>query len=349
MRTSRANGAKRQLHFARLEIDDIPWDKLDQFADRTVYQTAGWLRFLSETQGATAVVAEITAGNAPQGFLTGLTFTRYGVPLFGSPFPGWTTMAMGFNLYPRVPRWQALEQSRRWLHKELGCAHFELTDLLLTAEDGARAGVPHRDLPTYVTDLTKSEEALFGDMTSACRRAIRKSVKSGVTIEECGGDGDFAIDYYEQLSVVFAKQRLVPTYDVERVRALIRNLLPTGNLLLLRARDPEGLSVATHISVGMNGRAQFWGGASYNFGLPLRPNQALQWHALRSWRERGFSLYDWGGGGSYKEQYGGTPSSIAGFYSSCFPGLGLLRSGAQVATKQRQRLQGFRARGGSSR
>src|SRR5436189_3057502 len=99
-------------------------------------------------------------------------------------------------------------------------------------------------------------------MTSACRRCIRKAKKVGVTIEEAD-DPEFADDYYAQLRDVFAKQSLVPTYGVDRVQALIAHLHPTGRLLLLRARGPDGASIATGIFPAMNGSMYFWGGASW--------------------------------------------------------------------------------------
>jgi len=73
----------------------------------------------------------------------------------------------------------------------------------------------------------------------------------------------------------------VPTYGVDRVRALIRNLHPTGRLLLLRARDPEGKGIATGIYPGMNDVAQFWGNASFRSGQQWRPNETLHWYAMR--------------------------------------------------------------------
>jgi hypothetical protein len=80
-------------------------------------------------------------------------------------------------------------------------------------------------------------------MTSACRRAIRKSEKEGVVVEQTSGV-DFADEYYAQLEDVFAKQSLRPMYGVSRVRELVRSLEPTGRLLLLRARAPDGTRCA---------------------------------------------------------------------------------------------------------
>ena len=58
----------------------------------------------------------------------------------------------------------------------------------------------------WEVDLRRPEEEIFGGMTSACRRCIRKAEKVGVTIEEAD-DLEFADDYYAQLRDVFAKQR----------------------------------------------------------------------------------------------------------------------------------------------
>ena len=148
-------------------------------------------------------------------------------------------------------------------------------------------------------------------MESACRRCIRKAEKSGVTVEEAG-DLAFADEYYEQLKDVFAKQGKLPTYPVERVRVLMKHMLPTGRLLALRARDPEGRCIATGLYPGMNDMAFFWGNASWRSGQQWRPNDTLHWYALRYWKARGATRFDWGGGGTYKRGYGVAPTPCRG-------------------------------------
>ena len=61
-------------------------DFLDSFADRTVFQTREWLTFVAETQGATALVAELQQDGKIVGFFSGLTVTRMGVKILGSSF-----------------------------------------------------------------------------------------------------------------------------------------------------------------------------------------------------------------------------------------------------------------------
>ncbi|GIW04816.1 MAG: hypothetical protein KatS3mg059_1436 [Thermomicrobiales bacterium] len=204
--------------------------------------------------------------------------------------------------------------------RRLGCVHVELRDRWLTDADASGLGYGHRrdvgfDARTFEVDLAADEDAIFGRMASACRRAIRKAEKSGVTIEEAHGVA-FADEFYDQLREVFLRQGLVPTYDVERVRALIRHLQPAGMLLLLRARDPEGRCIATGIFPAFNDMMFFWGGASYRAFQHYRPNEALHWYAMRYWKARGVRRYDLGGYMDYKRKYGGVEIAIPGYRQS---------------------------------
>ncbi len=177
-------------------------------------------------------------------------------------------------------------------------------------------------------------------MESACRRNIRKAEKSGVTVEEAH-DLAFADEYYEQLKDVFAKQGLVPTYKIHRVRSLIKHLEPTGRILLIRARDPEGKCIASGIFPGFNKIAEFWGNASFRDSQILRPNEAIQWYVMRYWKKRGVEVYDWGGGGTYKEKYGCVAHSVPWFTKSRYQVVSKLRDGAKKAFERKQRFLGW--------
>lgn len=286
------------------------------------------------------MAAELREGASVLGYFCGLVFARFGVRILGSPFPGWTTSYMGFALESDVPRWMALQALERFAFKELGCLHFEVVDRYLTVDDGQRAGLPCRLTRSYETDLRQSEESLFSSMKGACRRCIRKAAREGVVIEEAKDEG-FAVEFHDQLTEVFLKQGLVPTYGLDRVRKLITHLRPTGQLLLLRARDPDGRCIATGIYPAMNAIAHFWGSASVRAGQHLRPNEALHWHAMRYWKGQGVPFFDWGGGGRYKEKYGCFPIAVPRFSKSRVPGLGHLRDQAQRMVRGRQRLAGW--------
>jgi CelD/BcsL family acetyltransferase involved in cellulose biosynthesis len=310
------------------------WPDLDAFADRVLFQTPAWLSFLAATQGAEPVFAAVRDGSTTVGYFTGLVVERYGFRVLGSPLPGWTTSYMGFNLADGVPRRAAHEALLGYAFQTLRCSHVEVRDRWLDEADLAGLGVAWSPASTHLIDLRPDEDALFAGMTSACRRNIRKAAKSGVVVESATDPG-FADDYYAQLRDVFAKQGLVPTYPLERVRALLEHLGPTGNLLLLRARD--GRCVASAVLPWFGRTMYFWGGASYRSDQHLRPNEALIWHALRYARSQGLTEFDFVGRGSYKAKYGTTEKTVPWLRRSRSPLVAGLRNAARggFALKQR--------------
>jgi len=323
-----------------LNFDAVDWYALDRFADRTVFQTREWIRFIAQTQKAEPLIVELREGKEVAGYFAALTFTRFGVKILGSSFPGWTTPYIGFNLAPGVSRAASLASIEELAWTSLKCMHIEVSDPCFTIEDGKSLGFQCEFYSSYRSDLRKSEEDLFASMDSACRRCIRKAEKNGVTIEEAH-DLAFADEYYAQLVDVFAKQKLVPTYPVQRVRALIKHLEPSGHLLLLRARDSKGKCIATGIFPGFNKLAEFWGNASLRSAQLLRPNESLHWYAMRYWKRHGIETYDWGGEAKYKEKYGGVPCRIPWFTKSRHELLSKLRTGAKRMIATRQRFLGW--------
>jgi Acetyltransferase (GNAT) domain len=328
------------MKFHRIDNKAADWKRLDRFADRTVFQTREWLQFIAESQNAVPVLAELREAGDLLGYFTGLTFSKFGMKVLGSSFPGWTTPYIGFNLNPGTPRRAALEALEKFAWDDLKCLHLEVSDPNFTFADGEAGGFKTEYYASYRTDLTRSEEDLFNGMGSACRRCIRKAEKSGLKLEEAH-DLAFADEYYEQLKDVFAKQSLVPTYSVERVRALVRNLEPGGNVLLLRARDPEGKCIATGIYPGFNQIAEFWGNASFRAYQSLRPNEACHWYAMRYWKKRGATIFDWGGEGTYKEKYGCTPHRVPWFTKSRYQIVGKLRNEARNMFTRKQKFLGW--------
>ena len=323
-----------------VDFEKADWKAMDAFADRTVFQTREWVSFVAETQNARPVLAQLTDSGKVVGYFTGLTFTRLGIKVLGSSFPGWTTPYMGFNLVPGVSRVEALKALEHTAWNELKCLHMEVSDPHFSADDGEALGFKMSYYVTYRTDLSKPEEEIFNGMESACRRCVRKAEKSGVTIEEAH-DLAFADAYYEQLKDVFSKQGLVPTYDVERVRVLVRHMEPTGNVLLVRARDAEGNCIASGIFPGFNQIAEFWGNASFRASQNLRPNELIHWYAMRYWKKRGAQIYDWGGEGTYKEKYGCVPHRVPWLIKSRYEFVSKLRDGAKKVYRGKQRLQGW--------
>lgn len=326
--------------FERLNIRDQ--DRPTGFNSKqisTIYQAPAWLAFLSETQGGEPVVAVLKEGKATLGYFTGMVVRKFGFRILGSPFPGWSTAYMGLALAAPVDRRQAVNALVDFAFHELRCVHLEVMDRHVTISDLDGLDIQYRAYRGFEINLARNEDELFSNMTSACRRCIRKAEKEGVRIEEAQDPG-FADDYYAQLTDVFAKQRLVPTYGIERVRQLITHVHPTGHLLLLRARDQRGRCLATGIFPHQNGVMYFWGGASWRQHQILRPNEAIQWHAMKIGKQRGIHTYDMGGGGDYKRKYGGREIEVPWFRKSKYVWISRLRTLAQRGHSVGRRYSG---------
>src|SRR3546814_2302177 len=103
---------------------------------------------------------------------------RLGLPVLGSPIPGWNTGYMGLNLAPEAPRADALHALSRFAFRDQGCAYLELSDPMADFDSAAAAGYSTVKISGFASDLTLSEDALFARMASATRRCIRKDRKS---------------------------------------------------------------------------------------------------------------------------------------------------------------------------
>ena len=312
----------------------------DRYADHTIFQTEPWIKFLEETQAAEPVFAHVLSGRRVIGRFVGLLITKLGIRILGSPMRGWTTSYMGLCLEEDVDRLAALRALTEFAVDELRCMHLELFDRHLSFAAMDDGGYRFFSQTGFEIDLGKSDEQLLAGMTQGCRRNIRKAQRAGVQVE-VAKDGAFVSDYCKQLKDVFARQGLVPPYNEDRVASLMRNILPTGNLLLLRALDPYGKCIATGIYPAGNTTMYFWGGASWREHHHLRPNQMLHWAAMMYWKARGMKSYDMGGGGAYKKQYGGREIAVPWVMASKYPALHLLRNCARTAWRIRQRTSGL--------
>ena len=321
------------LRFDRLNTPLEDWDDtLSTFSNRTIFQTAAWLRFLENTQHGEVVIAALTDSDQIFGYFSGLIVRKCGIRILGSPFRGWTTAHMGLTLSAKIPRSAALRALVEFAFERLRCLHLELMDRDVRMEDLSGLNCKFHMYSAHEVDLTANEDAILGRMTRQCRGCIRKATRCGVVIEEAT-DLSFADEYYDQLSSLYARQGLRPAYDAERVRELIRILQPTGSLLLLRARTPAGACIATAISVGAHSAAYLWGLASYQNYRTLRPNELLLWSAMRYWKRRGIQPFHMAGLGHFKRKFGGCEIAVPWLMISKLPLVAYSRVKAEAVVR----------------
>jgi hypothetical protein len=279
------------ISFKRIDIDEMHWDELRAFKDASVFQTRPWIDFMADFFRAEPVVAAVQSGDQIVGYFTGLIIKKFGLRILGSPFRGSNAYFMGFTLMPGVSFRELLQALPGFVFNELKCHFLMLVDLNLKGDEWKGLSYHARNITYYSLDLTKSEEELFGNMENRyARRAIRRAIKKGVVIEEATDPG-FADEYYRQYQEVMGNQSLAPFYSLDYVRQMIEHLLPTGILLLLRARNAEGVCIATSINLIFNKVAVAWGAASWRRYLNLNPNELIYWYGMKRVKSMGAEVF----------------------------------------------------------
>ena len=278
------------ISFTRIDADEMPWEKLSTFNGANIFHTRAWMDLLADFLGAEPVVAAVRSGDQVMGYFTGLIMKKFGLRLLGSPFRGWNTYFMGFNLMPGVSYREVLQAFPKFAFKELKCHFLMIVDANLTGGDLKGLSYHARPFKNFALDLTGSEAELFANMKGkSCRRHINRAIKKGVVIEETT-DPAFSDEYYAQYRQVMENQSLAPLYGLDFVQQMIARLLPTGNLLLLRAKNREGVCIATSIDLVFNKVAVGWGAASWQQHQLLYPNELMTWYEMKRMKGMGVEV-----------------------------------------------------------
>ena len=299
------------ISFDRIDVNDVPWDRISEFSGANIFHTRPWINFIADVKGAEPVIAAVLSDGQVRGYFMGLITQKYGLKILGSPFRGWGTYFMGFNLESDISYHEVLRAFPKFAFDELRCHYLEITDSSLKMDEWKGLSYVVEQLQWFVLDLNKSEEELFANMKDkSCRRAIRRAEKKGVVIEDTI-DPDFADEFYAQFQDVMAKHSVAPTFSVDFVRQMIEHLLPTGNIVLLRARNPEGVCIATKILFVFNKVAVGWGGASWRQYQGLNPNEMISWYSMKKLKSIGAEVLHLGEGAEqFKRKLGSCETQV---------------------------------------
>jgi hypothetical protein len=297
------------------------------------------MAYLQAYKDVKPVVAEIHDDDGLVGHFFGALSRQLGLKVLGSPLSGWGTNKMGFLLTPGASRAKAAVALLDFAYKELGCVHVELWDRPMEPDEARTTPYAVTRRETFEVDLSGSTEDVLARMQSRTRTYVRRASRSGLRIEEVTGVV-VAEEYHRQLVDVFAASALVPTYGVDRVRALIENVGPSGQLLVLQVRDARDDPVATLLTVGRGSRATLWGLSWYRAAARLHPIEPLQWAAMQRWRERGAATYDLDGATLAKYKFGGSMRVETHLHHSRYAAIEAGRNAVKAVFYGRQRLIG---------
>lgn len=320
-----------RFDFKLLELDDIPDEEFNGFQNKSLFTTKEWIRFVEDDSGAKPVTVGIYDQGRRIGFFSGLSVRKFGVKIVASPFNGWSTCFMGIDVADGYDKLEIFSELKCFLFKACRCSYIEIIDREITMEMAKAAGfecVPVNTLELEIGHRTDEEILQVFNHTS--RNLIRQFQKRGALLEIAEPNDEFAEEFYIQLESVFAKQHLVPTYTLEKVKTLIQHLAPTDIILCLRVRNPEGKSIATSIFLGYNKQLYFWGCASYRAELSYRPIEFMIWTAIRYWRDRGVERFDMVGVRDYKRKFGSHEEEYARLIFARFRILIFMRNSAQT-------------------
>lgn len=177
---------------------------------------------------------------------------------------------------------------------------------------------------TLVLDLSKTETELLGDMHQKGRYNIRLATKKNVRVEESWSPEH--IDGFAKLYLQTTSRDEFSGHNDSYIRSLLSTFETNKRGRLFTAwKDSEMLAGIFVIFFG--GTAIYLYGASSNESRELMPNHALQWHAIRYAKAKGYKEYDfwgvspedepnhnWAGVTRFKKQFGGEVRRYIGAY-----------------------------------
>lgn len=294
--------------FEKINLEDLNVEEFNQFPNKSVLTTKEWIEFIEEDSNATPYILKIKKSDSLVGFFSALIVKKFGLKIVGSPFPGWSTVYMGLDVWKTEEKYPILDELIPFVMNDTKCMYLQIIDRDFEEEQLIPIKNKYKGTIEFVETLELGiegdDDIQYKKMKADCRNFIKQFERRGATIEEAVPNDEFAEEYYEQLLDVFAKQDLVPTYTVDKVKCLLKHLSRSNSVYCLRVKDPDGKSIATSIFPGFNKKMFFWGGASLRPYQQYRPNEYMIYKAMHYWRGRGCVEFDMVGNRSYKKKFG---------------------------------------------
>lgn len=313
------------------------WDEeIAGFGSKFLFHQSAWLKFLEETQTGKAMRWRIMSNGKVEGYFAALFLKKGPLKILGSPLPGWTTNYMG----PVVDEGFDLEKFLSALDKlcrQRGIHHVELCNPFLDPDLMRKSGFAVSEGITFLVPLFPNEDEMWKNLKSECRNRIRKGMKNCLLVRD-SDDPAFVDEYYRELKEVFAKQNLVPTYPIGRVKSLFGNLKP--DLLFALEVKLEDEIIATGVFPHDDGCVYFFGGASWIRFHRYCPNELLHWTAMTLSGKLGIKQYNMCGGGSFKPKFGGQEVPVYRYVKSYSVFAKLGRELYKSVVHAKQRIQG---------
>ncbi len=309
--------------FLEVDMKNIDEEKYNAFEMKTVYTTVEWLNFIERTHRNTKIkIIEIYENEQFLGYFTGGLVTVAGfIKILGSPFNGWNTHFMGFDIYDREKAIDILPYVIKYFSKKYHCIYLQICNEYFDNEVLNKNKIRYQKIESFKTDLTLSEEEIYAGFHRDVKAKIRKFNKTGCHIEsDCSQE--YVDIYWKQLVESFKNRGLSPSYDKKRIEVMVEELNKKNMIHCLRVINPEGVCIASFLSIGFGNITIVIGNPSYiRYRNEYKPNEVLVWQTIKYWKNKGVKIFDYGGGGDWKLKFGCSPTSYFMAHYSNIPGL----------------------------
>ncbi len=317
------------------------WDELiAPYRSCELFHSKAWMDYLAESRKIEPRFWAIHEQGRAVGFFCGGILRKGPFRILGSPLKSWGTNFLGpvsEEGLDEAEFLQALDQLARE-------QHLAMTELECRALNQAVLEAAHYEaVPgwTYLVRLTPEDpESMWNALDSVCRNRLRKAMRAGLTVEDADEPG-VADEFYDQYLDLMKRKALVPPYPREYPRLLFRHLKKANLLWALRVRDSAGQVLATGLFPHDDRTMYFWGGASWQDGRELCPNEFLHWSAMRLAAERGLTQYDMCGYGRFKKKFGGVLTPLQRWHKCHWKSARWARQAYAAYFQRRLRIQGW--------
>jgi len=289
--------------FEIVDIDKVNICEFNSFSNKTPFTTIQWIQFLSEDKNAIPIIIRITNKNELIGYFSGLIFKILGFKIFGSPFKGWNTNYMGFDLYNYDIIDELIEPTIQFVMRKTKCIYLEMVDRNITPDKIKNLKYEVEVVKNLEIDIDKNDELLIKSIKKDCREFIRQFERRGAYIEVTEPTDEFIKVLYSQLCEVFKRQNLIPPYRIDKIQKCVKYLKDTGMMLCLQVKEPLGSVIASYIFLGLNQRCIAWCTSSCRKYQHFRPNEYLIWYGIRKFRDLGYKIFDFTGIRQYKYKW----------------------------------------------
>jgi len=290
------------------QIKQVCEELLAEFSNpgygNTIFTTYEWVQFLKKNQNAEPIVLELReTDDRVVGYFVGLIIKKFGIKIVGSPFEGWLTPDMGFIRLAPFDINEALRSVSKYTLNKLKCWFLQITDKNINKDD-LESDIYFTLSRSLNIDISRDVEEIFGSFTKSTRKLIRQFEERGAIVREVPFDRHFAEIYYDQLTDVFAKQGLLPNYNLKKIADMADALKNhPERVLAMQIFSPDERCIASSIYLGFNHWCYSLGTASFRKDQHYRPNEMIRWHGINYWKNKGIFNFDLVGYREYKLKF----------------------------------------------